>query len=75
MKSIKKRPCFQQSRFYGQMAYNPFAIASAIQDIAAGTSIDCGQCAVQAPHPMQAEGCLSAGSDISAIGAIKPPSE
>ena len=41
--------------------------------IASEILICCGQTASQLLHPMQAPGCLSSGTALSAIGAMNPP--
>lgn len=47
-----------------------FAAKSAM---ASDILICCGQTFSQLLHPMQADGCLSSGTAMSAIGAINPP--
>ncbi len=55
--------------------YDSCFSSSAKSASASGILICCGQTASQAPHPMHAEGCLSSGSALSAMGAMKPPFE
>lgn len=55
-------------------AFNYLASNCAKCFIAFGISIFCGQTSAHEPHPMHAEGCLSSGIAIIAIGARKPPS-
>ena len=53
--------------------YLSHASFSAKSAIASDILICCGQTASQLRQPMQAEGCLSAGTAASAIGAMNPP--